>query len=453
MHLKKREQFRSRLGVILAIASSAVGLGNVWRFPYIAGSNGGALFIVLYILCLLFIGLPILMTELSIGRGAHKSLGHAMDDLQPAGSKWHYFKYFIVLGAILICGYYPVIIGWVIYYFVGLFDGFLLDPSKTSKEVFSDFVTNKPADALLCTYVAIFFCAACSWLGIKKGIERTTKPMMILLLLFLVLLCGYAISLPNAEKGLEKFFVPDLTDLSLSKIGSILHAALGQVFFTLGCGVGIIMAYASYMGKKKTIVSESLIVCGIDTFVAILAGIMIFAACYSQGIGVDAGVSLVFQSMVEIFKHMPMGQFFGVSFFFLLFIAAITSLISVFESVVSFGIDCFNLSRKKSVFYVSVINVLITIPAVYSFSTLANVELFGQDIITFEDFVSSNIFMVLGSLLFAVFCYSRYGWGINNYMAEINEGHGVKLPNFFRNYLRFVIPIFILIVFVTGIMS
>ncbi len=447
----EREQFGSRLGVILAIAGSAVGLGNIWRFPYIAGENGGALFIICYVIILFCIGLPILMTELSIGRAAKKSVGYAFETLEPKGTKWHYFKYLIIAGGVLICAYYPVITGNILYYLCGVVDGSLLDKGISAHDQYQDLVVENSYKTVCFSLIAILFCACCSWFGIKKGIETVTKPLMFLLFIFLVVLCGYSLTLDGASKGLELFFVPNFEDMTLKSFLNMFHAALGQVFFTLGVGAGTILAYASYMKKGQSLFNESIIIASLDTIAAILAGVIIFSICTSYSISVGAGPVLVFESMLTIFKEMPGGHLFGSVFFLLLFAAAITSFISMYESTNSFMIDSFNVSRKTAITINTILVGVLILPACFASSFLADIKPFGMDIISFEDFIASNVLLVGGAFIFSLFCFTRYGWGMRRFIRSVNSGEGVKLSRFTIGYIKYAIPMFIFIVFVLGL--
>jgi len=445
----EREQFGSRLGFILVTAGSAIGLGNIWRFPNMAGSNGGAVFIALYILILLCIGLPVLLTEMSLGRGSRKSLARCFEALEPVGTKWHWAKYPMIFGNYVVMCYYPVITGWIIYYLWGIAsDNFFASPN-TSKEIFSEMISHNNAWVYVSSMVCVAFCAIVGWFGVNRGIEKITKPMMMILLLCLVALVIYALCLPNAMVGVKAYLVPDFSTISFSSLLKTANAALGQAFFTLGLGVGIILTLASYMDKRKSLVSESLVICSLDTIVAIGAGLIIFPACASFGLETTSGPSLLFDSMLTIFRGIPQpaGYIFGTTFFVLMVFAALTSVLSIFENMLAITMDALEVGRKKAVLINTAFLLVAVIPAILSFSLLKDITVFGLDILSAEDYLFSNILMPFGALIMVIFCLTRYGWHTNSFYKEVNSGDGLKLAYALRYYIRYFIPLMIVVVF------
>lgn len=446
-----REQFGTRLGFILAATGSAVGLGNIWRFPYVVGANGGALFILVYVIILLTIGIPVLLTELSIGRASAKSVSTCFEALEPQGTKWHWAKYPMIFANYVVMAYYPIITGWLIYYFVGIVDGQLMDPSISSKQQFDGMVVDNSFYILLGAISVIFLCGWVCWFGIRKGLEKFSKPMMMLLFIVLISLSIYSICLPGGMEGVKKYLIPDFSSISFKDVVNTINAALAQAVFTLSIGVGLILVLASYMDKKKSLLSESLVIATLDTIVAICAGLVIFPACAAYDIPTSSGPSLLFDSMLSIFKKMDGGVYFGACFFLLMICAAITSIITIFENLHAILIDMFQITRRKAVLINSIIVIFIMAPTAYCFGDLSWINIAGYDLLTIEDFVFSNLLLPLGSLVFVLFCLTRYGWHTSHFLEEVNRGDGLKLPLSLRYYMRYVVPLVILLLFINSI--
>ncbi len=444
-----RERFATRIGFLLAASGSAVGLANIWRFPYMVGTNGGSLFIFTYVIILLTVGLHILLTELAVGRGAARSLGSSFETLKPNGKPWHWLKYPMILGNYVVMCYYPVITGWIIYYFFGIISGELLSSPKTSHIEFLSMIQQDTHMVYLCSMLALFSCTLVCWFGVKKGLETVSKPLMTALLVMLIVLAGYALSLDGAMEGVKKYLIPDFSTLHADSFFDIVRSALAQSVFSLGVGVGIITAFASYQSKERTLVSESLVIVSVDTFVAITAGLVIFPACASFGIETTAGPSLLFESMLDIFRRMTGGIYFGSAFFLLMIFAAITSVISIFENLNAIVMDMFKVSRHYAVIINTLICFLLMTPVAYCFSAGEKITLFGYDLMTVADFIFSNILMPFGSFVLVVFCINRFGWGSKNFLAEVNTGTGWRLPRFVNYYIGWFVPVFIIFIFVS----
>ena len=448
-----REHFASRLGFILISAGCAIGLGNVWRFPYIAGEYGGAAFILMYLIFLVILGLPVMVMEFAVGRASQRSAAQAFDILQPS-RRWHWFSWWAYIGCMLLMMFYTTVCGWMLAYMAkmatGTFDG--LDPDGVAG-VFGTMLAN-PSEMvgwMLAVVVIGFF--VCS-LGLQKGVERITKVMMIALLGVMALLVVRSVTLPGAAEGLEFYLVPDFGKMfagGLSGFGDAVYAAMGQAFFTLSLGISAMEVFGSRIGKQNSLTGEALRICGLDTAVAILAGLIIFPACFAYGVAPDAGPDLVFLTLPAVFEQMPLGQLWGTIFFLCMAFAALSTVIAVFENILRFSMDQWNITRKRAVAINGPLLALLSLPCVLGFSVWSGVQIPGiGDIQSLEDFLVSNNFLVLGALVFALFCTRRSGWGWKNFLAEANEGEGMPYPKFLYVWTRYGVPLLIIIIFVAG---
>ncbi|WP_058484888.1 sodium-dependent transporter [Defluviitalea phaphyphila] len=450
--VKERENFSSRLGFILISVGCAIGLGNVWRFPYITGVYGGGLFVLIYIIFLLILGLPIMVMEFSVGRASKQSVATSFDVLEPKGSKWHIFKWFAMAGNYLLMMFYTTVSGWMLAYLFFMIRGdFVNITPEEVGEVFGSLISNPGANVFWMIIVSILGFGVCS-LGLQNGVEKITKVMMSALFLIMIALVIRSVTLPNAGEGLKFYLLPNLKGLEENGIWSTIYAAMGQAFFTLSIGMGSMAIFGSYVSKERSLLGEGLNITILDTFVAVMAGLIIFPACFAFEVNPDSGPGLVFVTLPNIFNHMPMGRFWGIAFFVFMVFASLSTVIAVFENIVSFGIDLIGLSRKKAVLINFIAIVILSLPAALGFNMWSFITPFGEGstILDLEDFIVSNNILPLGSLVYVLFCVTRYGWGWDNFIKEANTGVGLKFPQGLRFYLTFILPIIVLIIFVFG---
>lgn len=447
----ERESFKSRLGFILVSAGCAIGIGNVWRFPYVAGENGGGLFVLLYLIFLVLMGIPVLTMELAVGRASRKSAVLGYKKLEKPKSKWHIHGWFCMLGCYLLMMYYTTVSGWMTSYFYKFATG-TFESGMTSEQVsgvFSQLQSNPIEMVIWMAIITILGFLVCSR-GIQKGIEKVSKVMMIALLVLILALAVNSILLSGAGEGLKFYLVPDFEKVSEIGIGNIVSAAMNQSFFTLSLGIAAMEIFGSYMSKDNTLPGESVKICAIDTFVAIMAGLIIFPACFSYGVEPDQGPALIFITLPNVFVNMAGGRIWGTLFFLFMTFACFSTIIAVFENIISFCIDMFKISRTKSVIINAVIILIASLPCVFGFNIWSGFELFGQNVLGMEDFLVSNILLPVGSLIYLLFCVTKFGWGFDNYLAECNTGKGMKFARFLKPYFQFVLPILVLIVLVQG---
>ena len=447
----ERESFKSRLGFILVSAGCAIGIGNVWRFPYVAGENGGGLFVLLYLIFLVLMGIPVLTMELAVGRASRKSAVLGYKKLENPKSKWHIHGWFCMLGCYLLMMYYTTVSGWMTSYFYKFATG-TFESGMTSEQVsgvFSQLQSNPIEMVIWMAIITILGFLVCSR-GIQKGIEKVSKVMMIALLVLILALAVNSILLSGAGEGLKFYLVPDFEKVSEIGIGNIVSAAMNQSFFTLSLGIAAMEIFGSYMSKDDTLPGESVKICALDTFVAIMAGLIIFPACFSYGVEPDQGPALIFITLPNVFVNMAGGRIWGTLFFLFMTFACFSTIIAVFENIISFCIDMFKISRTKSVIINAVIILIASLPCVFGFNIWSGFELFGQNVLGIEDFLVSNILLPVGSLIYLLFCVTKFGWGFDNYLTECNTGKGMKFARFLKPYFQFVLPILVLIVLVQG---
>ncbi|WP_373127738.1 sodium-dependent transporter [Dielma fastidiosa] len=449
--MKKREKFSSRFGFILISAGCAIGLGNVWRFPYITGKYGGAAFVLLYLFFLLILGLPIMVMEFAVGRASQKSVAGSFEVLEPKGSKWHLYKYFALSGNYLLMMFYTTIAGWMLIYFFKTLAGGFAGLNIEQVAAVYDATTSDPwlsaAAMLFVVALGMFIVSR----GLRNGVEKVSKFMMSALLLIMVLLAIRSLTLPNAMAGLAFYLKPDFGKLFEYNLSEVIFAAMGQAFFTLSLGIGALAIFGSYIDKERSLLGESVSITLLDTFVALVSGLIIFPACFAFGVNPDSGFGLIFVTLPNIFNNMPLGQLWGGLFFIFLFFAALTTIIAVFENIVSCFTDLFNWSRKKSVLINMIGIMILSMPCLLGFSVWSHIQpLFGGSIMGLEDFLISNNLLPLGSLLYLMFCVSRYGWGWQNFLAEANTGKGLKFPAVFHFYLKWILPLIVLFIFIQG---
>lgn len=444
----ERESFKSRTGFLLVSAGCAIGIGNVWRFPYVVGQNGGGLFVLFYLIFLVLMGIPVLTMEFAVGRASGKSAVLSYKALEKPKSKWHIHGWFCMLGCYMLMMYYTTVSGWMTSYFYKFATGEFetgMD-SKSVTNVFNN-LTSSPIEMLIWIFIitalGFFVCSK----GVQKGLEKVSKFMMVALLVLIVVLAIHSVTLSGAKEGLSFYLIPDFERVSKIGLGNVITSAMSQAFFTLSLGIAAMEIFGSYMKKDHTLTGEAVRICCLDTFVAIMAGLIIFPACFSYNVEAGQGPALIFDALPNVFVNMAGGRIWGTLFFLFMTFASFSTVIAVFENLVSFVSDTFKISRKKS----SVINFAIvfitSLPCMFGFNLLSGVNVLGMGILDMEDFVVSNILLPLGSLVYLLFCVTKFGWGFDNYYNECNTGKGMKLPRIVKPYLQFVLPILILIVF------
>ena len=453
--MEKRENFSSRLGFLLISAGCAIGLGNVWRFPYIVGQYGGAAFVLVYLLFLALLGLPVMVMELAVGRASQKSMARSFHVLEPKGSKWHLYSWVGFAGNYLLMMFYTVIAGWLVLYcckmamgdFVGL----------NADGVANEFgaLMGKPGTMLLFMALVILLGMAVCLQGLQNGVEKVTKPMMLCLLALMLVLAVRSLTLEGGAEGLRFYLWPNFRNLMYDAegkwiLGETIFAAMGQAFFTLSLGIGAIAIFGSYIDKSHSLGGEALRICGLDTFVAFVAGLIIFPACSAYGVAPGSGPSLVFITLPNIFNEMPMGRLWGTLFFVFLSFAAMSTIIAVFENIISFSLDMWGWSRRKAVAVNCAAVLLLSGPCALGFNLWSGFTVLGMDISGIEDFLVSQNVLPLGSLVYLVFCVSRRGWGWENFLAEANTGAGLKFPGRVRFYVTYILPLVVLFIFFMG---
>ena len=450
--MNNRERFSSRLGFILISAGCAVGLGNVWRFPYITGQYGGAAFVLVYLIFLVLLGLPIMVMEFAVGRASQKSAARSFHVLEPAGTKWHLQGYACMAGNYLLMMFYTTVGGWMAAYIfktlTGEFKG--LDSDGVAA-VFNDMLARPGYMTFWMVLVVLLSFFICS-LGLQKGVERITKAMMSCLFLILLILCIRSVTLPGASEGLRFYLIPDFTRFTENGVGNTIFAAMGQAFFTLSLGIGAMAIFGSYIGKDHTLTGETINICLLDTLVAFLAGLIIFPSCFAFGVDPGQGPGLVFITLPNIFNQMVGGRIFGVLFFVFMTFAAQSTIIAVFENIISFSMDLFGTSRKKTILINGIAIILLSLPCVFGFNIWSGFQPMGagSTIQDLEDFIVSNNLLPLGSMVYLLFCTSRYGWGWKNFLAEADTGKGVKFPAWARVYVSYILPLIVLFIFIMG---
>ncbi len=448
----EREKFSSRLGFILISAGCAIGLGNVWRFPYIVGKYGGALFVLIYLVFLIILGAPIMTMEFAVGRASQKSCVKAFETILPAKKNWRFIGYFQAAGNYMLMMFYTTVGGWMLSYFVKMLNGdFIGVQSQGVANIFNQSLQDPFLQIFWMIVVVALGFGICS-LGLQNGVEKITKVMMSSLFVIILVLVIRAVTLPGGEEGLLFYLVPDFSSIQKYGLLEVIFAAMGQAFFTLSLGIGAIAIFGSYIDKKRRLLGETISVCTLDTVVAIMSGLIIFPACFAFGVNPESGPGLVFITLPSIFNEMWMGQLWGCLFFVFMSFAALSTIIAVFENIISFGMDLFHWSRKKAVVINLVLIFVLSLPCALGFNVLNGIQPFGlgttiQDL---EDFLVTYNFLPLGSLAYLIFCTSRYGWGFDNFLDEANSGSGIKFPKWTKLYLKYVLPCIILFIFIQG---
>lgn len=447
-----RELLSSRLGFLLISAGCAIGLGNVWRFPFITGQYGGAIFVAFYVFFLLCVGLPILVMEFSVGRAARQNMGLAFRTLEPRGTKWHLVGPFSLIGSYFLMMFYAPVAGWMLAYFYYTASGAMtgLNPEQIGA-VFGGLLAS-PTSMFMWTVLTLAIGFGVCAMGVRGGVERVVKYMMLGLFFILIALAYNSLSLPGAEAGLAFYLAPNWDNVMKTGFWPMLNAAMGQAFFTLSIGIGSMTIFGSYLNRDRTLTGEAGMIMGLDTVVALLSGLIIFPACSAFGVSADAGPSLIFITLPNVFNNMSAGQLWGALFFIFMACAALSTVIAVLENVVSYSIDVWGWTRKKAVCVNGVVLLMLTLPCILGFNLLSNITPFGagSTVLDLEDFIVSNNLLPLGSLVFLLFCCKKNGWGWDNFIKEADSGQGPKFPAWLRPYLTYVLPFIVLFVLLQG---
>ena len=456
-----REQFKSRLGFLLLSAGCAIGIGNVWRFPYVVGQNGGGIFVLFYLLFLVVMGVPILSMEFAVGRASKKSPVRAYQALEKPGQKWHLHGYVALIGNYCLMMFYTTVAGWMMYYFYGFLTGkFSGVSSEQVGGVFNDMLASPSTNILWMVIVVVLGIVVCSF-GLQNGVERITKNMMIGLLALMVILAFRGLTLKGGMDGLRFYLLPDLGKVRevgggsmLRGLGTVIVAAMNQSFFTLSLGIGAMAIFGSYLGKDKRLLGEAVNVAVLDTFVAIVAGLIIFPACFAFGVSPDSGPSLIFITLPNVFLEMTGGRIWGTLFFLFMSFAAFSTVIAVFENIIACCMEMWNIGRKKVAAVNLVLIIVLSLPCALGYNVLSGIQPLGDGtaILDLEDFIVSNILLPLGSLVYLAFCTWKWGWGFKNYQTEANLGSGLRVPGWLRGYVAYVLPVLVLALFLQGIL-
>ena len=451
--MNERGSFQSRLGFILVSAGCAIGIGNVWKFPYVAGENGGSVFVLFYLIFLILMGIPVLTMELAMGRASGKTLVNGYKALEKEGNKWHIHGWVCMIGNYLLMMYYTTVSGWMVNYFFKFATGRFENLTEGGTASVFEEMLGDPTQLAIFTIITVLLGFGVLSFGVQNGLEKVNKVMMILLLCLIVILAIHSITLEGASEGLKFYLLPDMGKAKSVGIGKVITSAMSQAFFTLSVGMGSIEIFGSYMSKDHALTGEAIRICALDTFVAIISGLIIFPACFSYNIKPDAGPSLIFITLPDVFINMAGGRIWGTLFFLFMTFASFSTVTAVFENLVACTNDNFGWSRGKSIAVNCIFMLIASLPCVFGFNIWSDVNLIGaRGILDSEDFLVSNLILPAGSLIFLLFCVTRLGWGFDNYIAEVNTGDGMKLPGALKWYLKLVLPVLILIIFIQGLM-
>ena len=449
----KRESFKSRLGFLLVSAGCAIGIGNVWRFPYVTGQNGGGIFVLFYLIFLVIMGLPVLTMELAVGRASRKSAVLGYKALEKKGSKWHIHGWVAIFGCCMLMMYYTTVSGWMVTYFFKFLTGSFKSGMTTedTAQAFSNLLGDPKQMAFWMILTVVVGFLVCSR-GLQNGLEKISKFMMTALLLLIVVLAVHSLTLSNAAEGVKFYLVPNTEAVAAVGLKNVITAAMNQAFFTLSLGVAAMEIFGSYMGKDHTLAGEGVRICALDTFVAIMAGLIIFPACFSYNVEVNAGPSLIFITLPNVFINMSGGRIWGSFFFLFMTFASFSTVIAVFENIMSFCMDMFGWSRNKAALINCIVILIASLPCVLGYNAWSNLHLIGgRDVLDSEDFIVSNLLLPIGSLIYLLFCVTKWGWGFEKYCEEANTGDGIKISKKLRPYFQFILPILIVFILIQGL--
>lgn len=449
----KRESFKSRLGFLLVSAGCAIGIGNVWRFPYVTGQNGGGIFVLFYLIFLVIMGLPVLTMELAVGRASRKSAVLGYKALEKKGSKWHIHGWVAIFGCCMLMMYYTTVSGWMVTYFFKFLTGSFKSGMTTedTAQAFSNLLGDPKQMAFWMILTVVVGFLVCSR-GLQNGLEKISKFMMTALLLLIVVLAVHSLTLSNAAEGVKFYLVPNTEAVAAVGLKNVITAAMNQAFFTLSLGVAAMEIFGSYMGKDHTLAGEGVRICALDTFVAIMAGLIIFPACFSYNVEVNAGPSLIFITLPNVFINMSGGRIWGSLFFLFMTFASFSTVIAVFENIMSFCMDMFGWSRNKAALINCIVILIASLPCVLGYNVWSNLHLIGgRDVLDSEDFIVSNLLLPIGSLIYLLFCVTKWGWGFEKYCEEANTGDGIKISKRLKPYFQFILPILIVFILIQGL--
>ena len=449
----QREHFSSRLGFLLLSAGCAIGIGNVWKFPWMAGQYGGGAFVLAYLVFLLILGVPTLTIEFAMGRASQKSPLKMYQQLRP-GTGWRFHGYVCLLGNVMLMMFYTTVAGWMLQYFVDTAAGRFAGLDTTGVEAMFGSMLASPGKMTLYMGIVVASGFLVISFGIQKGLEKITKPMMLLLISMMLILAGHSLTLKGGAEGLAFYLLPDLNRMREIGFDNVLVGAMNQAFFTLSLGIGAMAIFGSYIDKSHSLAGESVRVCILDTAVALCAGLIIFPACSAYGVPVNQGPALIFMTLPNVFNNLPLGRFWGSLFFLFMTFAAYSTVLAVFENIASCVMELTGWSRKKTCLVCGAALFVLGLPCLLGYNVLSSVHpIPGHDILDTEDFIVSNLLLPGGSVLFILFCTTRYGWGWDNFLAEANEGQGLKLARWLRPYMTYVLPVIVAVILVAGLVS
>ena len=450
----ERESFRSRLGFLLVSAGCAIGIGNVWRFPYIAGKNGGGYFVLFYLICLLVMGVPVLTMELAVGRASRKSAILSYKKLEKPGQKWHIHGWFCLAGCYLLMMYYTTVTGWMVSYFGRFLTGAFTEgmTAEAVSGVFGTLLSSPGEMAIWTEIVVLLGFVVCSF-GLRNGLERISKIMMLALLALIALLAVHSLTLPGAKEGMKFYLLPSVDSIRENGLGNLIVDAMNQAFFTLSLGIAAMEIFGSYMSEQHALAGEAVRICALDTLVALMAGTIIFPACFSFGVKPNQGASLIFETLPNVFVNMKGGRLWGTLFFLFMIFASFSTVLAVLENIISVCMDTFGWSRKKAALINGLLLAVLSLPCVLGFNVWSHVQLGGRGVLDMEDFAVRNLMLPIGTLVYLLFCVTKWGWGFDKYLAEANRGSGLKLSPKLKPYFQWVLPVLILLILVQGLLG
>ena len=449
-----RESFQSRLGFLLVSAGCAIGIGNVWRFPYVTGAYGGGVFVLFYFLFLIIMGVPVLTMELAVGRASRKSAILSYKKLEKPGQKWHIHGWFCLAGCYLLMMYYTTVTGWMVSYFGRFLTGAFTEgmTAEAVSGVFGTLLSSPGEMAIWTEIVVLLGFVVCSF-GLRNGLERISKIMMLALLALIALLAVHSLTLPGAKEGMKFYLLPSVDSIRENGIGNLIVDAMNQAFFTLSLGIAAMEIFGSYMSEQHALAGEAVRICALDTLVALMAGTIIFPACFSFGVKPNQGASLIFETLPNVFVNMKGGRLWGTLFFLFMIFASFSTVLAVLENIISVCMDTFGWSRKKAALINGLLLAVLSLPCVLGFNVWSHVQLGGRGVLDMEDFAVSNLLLPIGSLVYLLFCVTKWGWGFDKYLAEANRGSGLKLSPKLKPYFQWVLPVLILLILVQGLLG